>query len=178
MTLELVEKVQSDGGTDDTVTLPYELRQKSRQRVRLDSGRAAAIVLPPGTQLEDGDRLCAADGTSVRVNAAMETVATARTEDPLHLARACYHLGNRHVPLQVGKGWVRYQPDHVLDEMVRGLGLSVVHESARFEPERGAYHGHAHPASPGASQGKHPHRHDGANEASAQAHPPTHRHRH
>src|SRR6266404_405867 len=108
--LELIEKVQGDGGADDTVTLPYDLRRKSRQRVRLDSGREAALLLPPGAHLHDGDRLRAADGTSVRVRAAIEAVATARTADPLLLARACYHLGNRHVPLQILPVSVRYQP--------------------------------------------------------------------
>ena len=161
--LELIEKVPCDGEVDDTVTLPYDLRQKSRGRVRLDSGRPAALLLPPGTSLDDGDRLRGTDGTSVRVIAATEAVATARTDDPLRLARACYHLGNRHVPLQVGPGWARYQPAHVLDEMVRGLGLAVIHESARFEPERGAYHGQAHP-----------HRHDAANERSEEAHATLH----
>ena len=153
--LELIQKVASDGDADDTVTLPYALRQKSRQRVRLASGREAALVLPPRTALADGDRLQAADGTAVRVRAALETVTTARSADALQWARACYHLGNRHVALQIGPGWVRYAPDHVLDEMVRGLGLTVIHESVRFEPERGAYHGHGHP------QGhEHSHGHD------------------
>jgi urease accessory protein len=145
--LELITKAPGDGGTDDTVTLPYALRQKSRQRVTLDGGREAAIVLAPGTQVDDGDRLASADGFSVRVCAALEAVSNARTDDALRLARACYHLGNRHVALQVGSGWVRYLPDHVLDDMVRGLGLTVTEESARFEPERGAYAArpHAHP---------------------------------
>jgi urease accessory protein len=165
--LELIEKAPRGAAEDDALTLPYELRQKSRQRVRLDSGREAAIVLPPGTLIEDGDRLRAADGTVVRVSAAVEPVATARADDPLRQARACYHLGNRHVPLQVGAGWIRYQPDHVLDEMVRGLGLAVTHESARFEPERGAYHGHAHP-----------HRHDGTPELSGAGGAAPHGHRH
>jgi urease accessory protein len=164
--IELIEKVQHDGEIDDTLTLTYELRQKSRQRVRLDSGREAALLLSPGTQLDDGDRLRAADGTSVRVSAAMEAVATAHTDDRLRLSLACYHLGNRHVALQIGPGWVRYRPDHVLDEMVRGLGLTAIHEFARFEPERGAYHGHAHP-----------HRHDGADETSRDARTAPHGHR-
>jgi urease accessory protein len=153
MMLELIEKVSHDGAAGDSLTLPFELRQKSRQRVCLDSGREAALVLAPGTQLDEGDLLRATDGTLVRVGAATEAVSTARAEDPLHLARACYHLGNRHVALQVGPGWVRYQPDHVLDEMVRGLGLTVVHESARFQPERGAYHGQAHSHSHGHTDG-------------------------
>ena len=61
------------------------------------------------------------------------------------MARACYHLGNRHVALQIGEGWVRYQHDHVFDAMVTGLGLNVIVEQAPFEPEAGAYsQGHAH----------------------------------
>jgi urease accessory protein len=71
------------------------------------------------------------------------------SEDAWQLARASYHLGNRHVALQIGRGWVRYQHDHVLDDMVRGLGLTVTIEQAPFEPEAGAYGGahthHAHP---------------------------------
>lgn len=159
--IELTERLQGSGATDDTVTLPYELRQKSRQRLRLDSGREAALMLAPGSVLDHGDCLRAVDGTSVRVSAAEEAVSNAATDDPLCLARACYHLGNRHVALQVGAGWVRYQPDHVLDEMVRGLGLTVSRQSARFEPERGAYGGHSHSqrdASAAASE-KPPHSH-------------------
>jgi urease accessory protein len=141
--MELIEKVHGIAAVDDTVTLPFAARQRSRQRVVLDSGRDAGILLEPGTVLEHGDLLRAADGTAVRVQAAAEAVTTARTADPLRLARACYHLGNRHVALQVGPGWVRFLPDHVLDEMVAGLGLIVIRESVVFEPERGAYGGHA-----------------------------------
>lgn len=147
--LELTHKAGDGSAADDTVVLPYALRQKSRQRVRLASGREAAIVLPPGAHLHDGDCLRAEDGTIVRVRAAMEPVSTARTNEPLRFARACYHLGNRHVALQIGAGWVRYQPDHVLDDMVRGLGLTVESETVPFEPEGGAYAGHAHAGSAG-----------------------------
>ena len=76
------------------------------------------------------------------VRAAEEEVAVVSTEDPWLFARACYHLGNRHVPLQIGDSWLRFQRDHVLEEMVRTLGLAVRHESAPFEPEGGAYGGH------------------------------------
>ena len=65
------------------------------------------------------------------------------TDDPKALARAAYHLGNRHVPVQVGDGWLRYLADHVLDDMLRGLGLEPKSEQAPFEPESGAY-GHVH----------------------------------
>lgn len=160
--LELVEKADVDGGVEDTVVLPFALRQKSRQRVRLASGREAAIVLPPGVHLHDGDRLRSAEGTVVRVVAAAEPVSTARTDDPLRFARACYHLGNRHVALQIGSGFVRYQPDHVLDDMVRGLGLAVTHEVVAFEPEGGAYAGHSHGGTHahGDHGHDHPHGHD------------------
>jgi urease accessory protein len=129
----------------DTLTLPFELRQKSRLRARLDGGEEVALLLPRGRVLRDGDLLQADDGLVVRVCAAVEDVSTAEAESPHTLARAAYHLGNRHVPLQVGAGFVRYQRDHVLDEMVRGLGLSVRAERVPFEPEGGAYadHGHA-----------------------------------
>lgn len=158
--LELVERAGGDGDADDSVVLPFALRQKTRQRVRLASGREAAIVLAPGAHVHDGDRLRAVDGTTVRVVAAAESVTTARTDDPLRFARACYHLGNRHVALQIGSGFVRYQPDHVLDDMVRGLGLAVAHEVVAFEPEGGAYAGHSHGGSHAHGGPHHDHDHE------------------
>ena len=94
--LELIEKTARDGAVDDTVVLTYALRQKSRQRVRLASGREAAIVLIPGEHLHDGDRLRAADGTTVRVRAASEAVSTARTDDPLRFARLAAYCASKH----------------------------------------------------------------------------------
>lgn len=189
--IELTRKSTAGGATDDTVTLPWALRQKSRQRLRLDDGREAALVLAPGTFLDDGDRLESAGGFSVRVCAAREPVSVGRTTDPLRLARACYHLGNRHVALQVGDGWVRYLPDHVLDEMVRGLGLTVAAAHERFEPERGAYahahasgHGDGHDHASGirlvaAARDDRGHHHpDGAESAAAGAHAHHHGHAH
>jgi urease accessory protein len=139
--LMLLEKFRGLGMFRDTLTLPFEQRQKSRQRVVLDSGVEAGIALPPGTFLHDGDLLRGDGDLLVRVRAARERLSVARTADPLRLARACYHLGNRHVPLQVGPGWVRYAHDHVLDHMLVGLGLEVGTELAPFEPEPGAYAG-------------------------------------
>ncbi|HYY16096.1 MAG TPA: urease accessory protein UreE, partial [Gammaproteobacteria bacterium] len=78
------------------------------------------------------------------VCAAAEPVTTAFTEDAHLLARAAYHLGNRHVALQIGEGWVRYLANHVLDAMVGKLGLVIVHEERPFEPEVGAYSGSSH----------------------------------
>jgi urease accessory protein len=75
--------------------------------------------------------------------AAPETVSVARSDNPRLLARAAYHLGNRHVALEIGPGWLRYGHDHVLDQMLSGLGLDLSVECAPFEPEAGAYHGSA-----------------------------------
>ncbi|MBK8964163.1 MAG: urease accessory protein UreE [Candidatus Competibacteraceae bacterium] len=148
--LQIVERLTDASPAQLTLTLPFELRQKSRLRARLDSGEDVGLFLPRGTVLRDGDRLRATCGRVVEVRAAPEAVSTARTDDALRLARAAYHLGNRHVALQVGAGWLRYLHDHVLDRMIEELGLTVSAERAPFEPEAGAYggdhhgHGHAH----------------------------------
>ena len=127
------------------LTLPHERRIISRQRVTLDDGSEAGLFLPRGSSLQHGDVLQGASGELIRVQAASETVSTLRCADPWLLARACYHLGNRHVPLQILPGMIRYQHDHVLDDMLHGLGLHVVVEQAPFEPEAGAYGGgHEH----------------------------------
>jgi len=101
-------------------------------------------MLARGTLLRGGDRLRAADGTVIEVVAAIETVSTAYAHDPALLTRAAYHLGNRHIPVQIGDTWVRYLHDHVLDHMLEQLGLEGVGEQAPFEPEAGAYEGHGH----------------------------------
>jgi urease accessory protein len=143
-----------------TLTLPFELRCRSRLRAALDDGREVALLLPRGTVLRGADRLRADDGTIVEVRAAPEPVSTVRAADVRALARAAYHLGNRHVALQVGDGWLRYQHDHVLDDMVRGLGLEVVAEDVALEPESGAYAREAHSHGQGHSHGDgHGHRH-------------------
>lgn len=144
----------------EQLVLPFELRQKSRLRARLASGLEVGLFLERGIVLRGGDLLLADDGTVVEVVAALETVSTVRDSEATRLARAGYHLGNRHVPVEIGSGWLRYGHDHVLDDMVRGLGLSVVVEQAPFEPEGGAYghpHGHAH--SHGHSDHGHDHEH-------------------
>lgn len=145
--LEVHEVVHEPLAAGDQLVLPFELRRKSRLRAMTTAGVELALLLPRGTVLRDGDRLRAANGTVIEVQAAPEAVTTARSADAMLFARACYHLGNRHVPLQVGPGWLRYLADHVLDKMVAELGLTVEHEQARFEPEAGAYHQHGHAGS-------------------------------
>ena len=142
--LKVMEVIQANTAHDATLTLPFELRQKSRLRANLDSGGEVGLMLPRGTVLRGGDCLRAEDGTVIQVLAANETVSTAHLRDKRLFARACYHLGNRHVPLQIGEDWLRYQHDHVLDDMLKGLGLSVTCEQAPFEPEAGAYGGGQH----------------------------------
>jgi len=124
--------------------LPFELRQKSRLRTALSSGEEVGLNLERGYILRGGDQLLASDGRVIEIIAAPETVSVATSNDPLQLARAAYHLGNRHVSVQIGAGWLRYLHDHVLDDMVRGLGLPVTTETLPFEPEAGAYAGHSH----------------------------------
>jgi urease accessory protein len=141
--LTITERLNTTRPADVELVLPYELRIKSRLRTQLPSGEEVGLILERGSVLRDGDLLMADDGRVVRVVAAPETVSTVTSSDPLALLRAAYHLGNRHVALQIGEGWLRYQHDHVLDDMVRGLGLEVSVEQASFEPESGAYSGHS-----------------------------------
>lgn len=155
--LKLVEKTTNDLDATTTLTLRLEQRIKCRLKVTLDDGRDAGVFLERGETLKDGEQLKADTGEIIQVVAANESVSTVRCDDPLLLARACYHLGNRHVPLQITKDFVRYQHDHVLDDMIRGLGLEVDAEQAPFEPEPGAYGGSA--AQGSHSHGGHGHHH-------------------
>jgi urease accessory protein len=159
-TLEIAARAPVNAVASATLTLPFELRCRSRLRARLDDGREAALFLPRGDVLRGGDRLLAEDGTVIEVRAAPELCSVARTGDALRLARACYHLGNRHVALQIGRDWVRYLHDHVLDEMVSALDLDVHEEWAPFEPEAGAYPSAAHGHGPAhADHPSHAHAH-------------------
>ena len=127
-----------------SLTLPFEKRQRSRQKIQLDNGDEAGLALPRGTVLKDGDQIIDDEGFVVEINSSKEAVSTVYSEISQSLARAAYHLGNRHVNLQIGTNWLRYQQDHVLDDMVRKLGLEVIVEKAKFDPELGAYHAHSH----------------------------------
>ena len=143
----IVERLESgalEAQVDDLLILPYDLRQKARQRVRLHSGREAGLFLPRGTVLRNGDLLVSEDGLRLRVVAAPERVSVVRIDDALQLARIAYHLGNRHVAVQVMQDRLIYLHDHVLDEMVRGQAASVAVSTQPFEPEEGAYHGAGH----------------------------------
>lgn len=142
--LTITQRLTDQRIANAQLVLPFELRQKSRLRTALSTGEEAGINLDRGHILRGGDRLLADDGRVVEVIAAPESVSVVTSNDPLQLARAAYHLGNRHVSVQIGQGWLRYLRDHVLDDMVRGLGLPVTQDTLPFEPEAGAYAGHAH----------------------------------
>lgn len=128
----------------DRLVLPYDARRKSRQRVTLASGEEMGYVFPAGTVLRHGDRLLTGNGRVVAVEAAPEALLEVCAGDPLQLIRAAYHLGNRHVPVQLGERSLLIQADHVLAEMLLGLGCVVSEVEAPFDPEGGAYGAHAH----------------------------------
>jgi urease accessory protein len=156
-----LKTIVASGTASATVTLTYDQRCKSRQRLKLDDGSEAALLVERGTVLADGELLMGDDGVVVAVKAAPESLSAVRAEDALTLARAAYHLGNRHVPLQIAPGELRYQHDHVLDDMVRALGLTVVVVTAPFQPEGGAYgRGHSHDGGGGHHHHDHDHHHD------------------
>ncbi len=139
------------------LTLGFADRRRSRMRIRIDDGREAALLLPRGTILRDGDTLRDPEADErVMVRAADQTLSLVRAEDGIALARAAYHLGNRHIPVQVGRGWLAYEHDHVLDGMARELGLAVETYIAPFEPEAGGYR---HGESNGGDQHGHRHEH-------------------
>ncbi len=123
------------------LALPFDARQKSRQRAKLVSGEEVALKLPRGEILRGGDLVTASDGRVIEVVSVPERLLHIECED---LARVAYHLGNRHVPVQIGQGFLRIAEDHVLEEMVRKLGARVSHVEAPFEPEAGAYGGGRH----------------------------------
>jgi urease accessory protein len=127
----------------DSLELPFDARQKSRLRTRLTSGEEIALMLPRGDVLRGGDLVVASDGRVVEVVAAAERVLHVECASARELARCAYHLGNRHVPVEVGKDFLRLADDHVLEKMLAGLGAKLTHVTVPFEPEAGAYHGNA-----------------------------------
>lgn len=157
----LILNQRTHAAATDSVELAYDERKRSRLKVVLASGKEAGIFLERGDHLHDGDRLQAEDdSTVVAIVAAPEKLIEASADTPLLFARAAYHLGNRHVPVQIVPtdtgGKLRFQTDHVLAEMVKGLGCVVTETKAPFQPESGAYGGNS-----GAHGGHHHHGHHG-----------------
>ena len=136
-----------------SVSLDWDVRQKSRFDATDSAGRALGVFLPRGSVVRGGDVLVAEDGSLIVVHAAAQPVLRV-THCPEHgtafdLLRAAYHLGNRHVPLELKPDHLKLEPDHVLADMLRQMHLIVNQTEAAFEPESGAYapapsHGHGH----------------------------------
>lgn len=158
------KRAPSDARATERLLLPFDVRCKSRLRSRLESGEDVGLFLERGTVMRAGDLLQAEDGRVVQVCAVPEAVMEVRSADTLLLSRAAYHLGNRHVAVELQPGLLRFARDHVLGEMVRGLGLDVTECEVPFEPESGAYGGHgghAHPHGHSADgEGRGPRIHD------------------
>jgi len=156
-----------------TLTLDWDLRQKSRFDSHDSQGRHIGVFLPRGTVLRGGDVLVASNGDLLRVLAAPQPVlritACPAHGSPFDLVRAAYHLGNRHVPIELRPDHLKIEPDHVLADMVRLMGLIVVDVQEGFEPESGAYGdhatlGHSHGDTPSDGHGHgHGHHHHGHN---------------
>lgn len=123
--------------------LTAEERCRSRYQLALPDGRAVRLHLPRGSEIRDRDLLRAETGEVLRAIAALEPVLTVRGA-PHALARAAYHLGNRHVPLEVAPDYLRLSPDPVLRDLLERLGLAIATERAPFFPEPGAYATHTH----------------------------------
>jgi urease accessory protein len=127
-----------------TVTLDWNARQRSRLRVTLDDGRDAAVLLPRGVVLRSDDLLMDESGALIAVRAANQAVRVVEAEATA-LLRAAYHLGNRHVPVQLGDGRLSFESDPVLAAMLSGIGVSSREAIEPFDPEPGAYGGgHRH----------------------------------
>jgi urease accessory protein len=159
-----------------TIELDWDVRQKSRFEATDSQGRTLGVFLPRGTAVRGGDVLVAEDGSLVRVIAAPQPVLVIthcqEHGSPFDLLRAAYHLGNRHVAIELKPDRLKIEPDHVLADMLRAMHLLVTEATAAFEPEGGAYgghgaHGHGTPAHehhahpPHDHSHKHQHEHDG-----------------
>lgn len=142
----------------DTVTLDYDTRHRRRLRLRTDGGVPVLLDLPRAVAMADGDGLQLDDGGWLRVQAAPEEVVEITAPSRHALMRIVWHLGNRHIPTEIFSDNVYIRPDHVLEEMVIGLGAAVRHLRAPFQPEGGAYGGHGH--SHGHAHGGHGHHHE------------------
>jgi urease accessory protein len=152
-----------------TVSLDWDVRQKSRFQTEDSSGRVLSVFLQRGQVVRGGDVLVADDGSLVKVNAAPQpllriTACTAHGS-PFDLTRAAYHLGNRHVPIELQPDHLKIEPDSVLAEMLRSMHLIVNTVQEAFEPEAGAYgshhgySGHSHENGHGHSHGQAGHEH-------------------
>lgn len=146
----------------DTLTLGHEARHRRRVALTAEGGLSFLLDLDKASVLDDGDALKLEDGRLVEVKAAPERLIEITTENPVRLLKAAWHIGNRHVAAEIAEGAIYIAYDHVLLEMLRGLGATTREVERPFRPERGAYdggHGHDH-AHGDHGHGHHHHGHD------------------
>ena len=139
--LEIYQRLSSSTGLDiyGKVELCHLQREKGRFKTAIFTGEEVGFFLERGNVLKVGDALISRCGRALLVTAKKEDVVRASTDDWSQFSKACYHLGNRHVKIQIGEKWLRILPDHVLEEMLIGLNMALKHEKAAFVPEKGAY---------------------------------------
>lgn len=152
----VVEIIPRDGGAppaSDRIVLPFHDRRRRRFALTAANGTEFLLDWPQVTTLRDGDALILQSGAVVAVEAALEPLLEIKGADAVHLARLAWHVGNRHLSAQIDEGRILIADDHVIAEMLRGLGASVRQVRAPFDPEGGAYsdaagHGHGHSHDP------------------------------
>lgn len=144
--LEVYQRVEGphELEPDHRLLLTHEQRCRARLKAKTVTGEDVGVFLHHGQTLNIGEYLESSCGKLIRVDGAPEALLTAECGDPLLFSRACYHLGNRHVKIQITESCLRITPDSVLEDMLKQLGLQVRSEMAVFIPENGAYHGTAH----------------------------------
>ncbi|MCY7276565.1 MAG: urease accessory protein UreE [Phormidesmis sp. CAN_BIN44] len=146
MTLTFTQRLSA--GDRDSVhhvlSLTAEERSRSRHPFETEDGKSVYLHLPRGTTLREGDWLKAESGELAQVRAKPEPVLTVTAERAIDLLQAAYHLGNRHVSLEITETYLRLSPDSVLQDLLNHRGLTVIEEIAPFQPETGAYGHHAH----------------------------------
>jgi urease accessory protein len=148
---------EAGGAVTATVTLSYDQRFRRRVLLTDDAGTDFLLDLARAQVLGDGDGLALEGGGWLRVRAAPERLAEVHCADPASLARVAWHLGNRHLPVEIRDGTVRLAWDHVIVEMLHGLGAHVHDIQAPFTPEPGAYSGGGHGHGHGHHEHHHPH---------------------
>jgi urease accessory protein len=155
----------------DTIVLDFDDRHRRRMAMTGTRGLEFLLDLENATALRGGDALVLEDGRLIEVVAAAEPILEIRGTDPQHLVRVAWHLGNRHLPTQISAKALRIRRDHVIEEMVKGLGARVIEIEAPFDPEGGAYDGHGHADAAG-------HAHDHASHGHSHDHAGHHHHAH
>jgi urease accessory protein len=165
----------------DTIVLDFDDRHRRRMAMTGTRGLEFLLDLENATTLRGGDALVLEDGRLIEVVAAAEPLLEIRCKDPQHLVRVAWHLGNRHLPTQISAKALRIRRDHVIEDMVKGLGARVIEIEAPFDPEGGAYDGLAHAEHEHAAHG-HSHDHAGHHHDHGHSehhhHAPNHDHQH